>query len=59
MGSLLRRSPLVAYFAIAQLSSWAMLLPLGLAERDLLGLPIRPWRRAAGALRPDPGPRGR
>lgn len=50
--SLPRRYPLVVYFAIAYLVTWTLLLPLGLAARGMLPLPIpREWH-ALGALGP-------
>jgi membrane protease YdiL (CAAX protease family) len=51
-GSLLRRFPLTAYFAIAYLVTWALLLPLALSARGVLAAHIPPEWHALGALGP-------
>lgn len=51
-GSLLRRHPLFAYFAIAYLITWTLLLPLALAARGVIALRLPPALHALGALGP-------
>lgn len=50
--SLLRRYPLVAYFAIAYAVTWALLLPLALSARGLLSVRLPPAWHALGAVGP-------
>lgn len=51
-GSWLRRFPLTAYFAIAYLVTWTLLMPLALSARGVLTARVPPEWHALGALGP-------